>query len=92
MAATGPLSTFFMNQEKALPLNGWALWLTDDVKGVARAVYQASSHFWPEFLCTEESTQQYVVVCLRYAPRQQLPVTQTNVVGEGEQNSDNSTM
>ena len=34
-----------------------ALWLTDDVKGVARAVYQASSYFWPEFLCTEESTQ-----------------------------------
>ena len=34
-----------------------ALWLTDDVKGVARAVYQASSYFWPEFLFTEESTQ-----------------------------------
>lgn len=54
-----------------------ALRLTGDVNGAARAVFQASSHFWPELLRTEESTQQCVLVGLRYAPRQQLPATQT---------------
>lgn len=77
MAAIGPLSTFSWIRKKLSHWMDGALWLTDDVKGAARAVFQASSHFWPEFLCTEESTQQYVVVGLRYAPRQQLPATQT---------------